>query len=47
MNNPVRVGVIGAGAISQVAHLPVLRKLAGVEVAAICDNDLEIGRAHV
>ena len=40
MSNPVRIGVIGAGAISQVAHLPVLRKLPGVEVAAICDNDL-------
>ena len=39
MNDPVRVGVIGAGAISQVAHLPVLRRLPGVEVAAICDND--------
>lgn len=40
MNNPVRVAVVGAGAISQVAHLPVLRKLPGVEVTAICDNDL-------
>jgi predicted dehydrogenase len=39
VNDPVRVGVIGAGAISQVAHLPVLRRLPGVEVAAICDND--------
>lgn len=40
MNNPVRIAVVGAGAISQVAHLPVLRKLPGVEVTAICDNDL-------
>lgn len=40
MNDPIRVGVIGAGAIAQVAHLPVLRRLAGVEVAAICDNDV-------
>ena len=39
VNDPIRVGVIGAGAISQVAHLPVLRRLPGVEVAAICDND--------
>jgi len=37
---PMRVAVVGAGAIAQVAHLPVLRKLPGVEVAAICDNDL-------
>ncbi len=44
MNDPIRVGVIGAGAISQVAHLPVLRRLQGVEVAAICDND--VGKAQ-
>src|SRR3989449_9035347 len=40
VNDPIRVGVIGAGGIAQVAHLPVLRRLPGVEVAAICDNDL-------
>src|SRR5207247_3830990 len=34
-----------AGAISQVAHLPVLRRLPGVEVAAICDNDLSKAQA--
>lgn len=45
MNDPIRVGVIGAGGISQVAHLPVLRKLAGVEVAAICDNDVSKAQA--
>jgi predicted dehydrogenase len=44
VNDLIRVGVIGAGGISQVAHLPVLRRLAGVEVAAICDND--IGKAQ-
>ena len=45
MNDPIRVGVIGAGAISQVAHLPVLRRLPGVEVAAICDNDVSKAQA--
>ena len=40
MSDAIRVAVIGAGGIAQVAHLPVLRKLGGVEVAAICDNDL-------
>src|SRR6266568_535136 len=45
VNDPIRVGVIGAGAISQVAHLPVLRRLPGVEVAAICDNDLSKAQA--
>src|SRR2546426_7968489 len=39
-SDPVRVAVIGAGAIAQVAHLPVLRRLPGVEVCAICDSDL-------
>jgi predicted dehydrogenase len=45
MNDPLRLGVIGAGAILQVAHLPVLRKLKGVEVAAIADTDLPKARA--
>jgi predicted dehydrogenase len=40
MTAPIRVAVVGAGAIAQVAHLPVLRKLPGLEVAAICDSDL-------
>ena len=45
MNDPIRVGVLGAGAIAQVAHLPVLRRLPGVEVAAICDNDVSKAQA--
>ena len=45
MNDPIRVGVIGAGAIAQVAHLPALRRMAGVEVVAICDNDIAKARA--
>src|SRR5207244_3558649 len=45
MSAPVRVAVVGAGAIAQVAHLPVLRKLPGVEVAAICDNDVSKAQA--
>lgn len=39
MSDPIKLGIIGAGAITQVAHLPVLRKLKGVEVVAICDPD--------
>ena len=41
----LRVGILGAGAIAQVAHMPVLRKLKGVEVVAICDADGAKGRA--
>ena len=45
MTDTLRIGLIGAGAITQVAHLPVLRKLKGVEVAAICDPDFPKARA--
>ena len=45
MSEPVRIGLIGAGAIVQVAHLPVLKKLKTVDVAAICDVDLPKARA--
>ena len=41
----LKVGIIGGGAIAQVAHLPVLRKLRSVEVQAICDTDLPKARA--
>ncbi len=45
MAESLRLGVVGAGAITQVAHLPLLRKLKGVEVVAICDSDLPKARA--
>ncbi len=41
----LRVGIIGGGAITQVAHLPVLKKLKTIEVEAICDTDLPKARA--
>jgi predicted dehydrogenase len=41
----LRVGIVGGGAIAQVAHLPTLRKLKNVEVQAICDIDLPKARA--
>jgi predicted dehydrogenase len=41
----LRVGIVGGGAIAQVAHLPVLKKLRNVEVQAICDTDLPKARA--
>ncbi len=34
-----RVGVVGVGAIAQVAHLPVLAGRDDVEIVAVCDND--------
>jgi predicted dehydrogenase len=45
MSDSIKLGIIGAGAITQVAHLPVLRKLKGVEIIGICDTDLPKARA--
>ena len=44
MTDRLRVGVIGAGAIVQVAHLPVLRRTKHVDLVAICDSDLPKAR---
>src|SRR5688572_12301422 len=41
----LKVGIVGGGAIAQVAHLPVLKKMGSVEVQAICDIDLSKARA--
>ena len=41
----IRIGVVGAGAIAQIAHLPVLRKMKGVVLAGICDSDGPKARA--
>jgi predicted dehydrogenase len=45
MSDILRTAIIGAGAITQVAHLPVLRKLKGVELCAVCDTDLPKARS--
>lgn len=41
----LKVGIVGGGAIAQVAHLPVLKKMRSVQVQAICDTDLPKARA--
>jgi predicted dehydrogenase len=41
----LKVGIVGGGAIAQVAHLPVLKKLKGVDVLAVCDTDQPKARA--
>jgi predicted dehydrogenase len=41
----LKVGIVGGGAITQVAHLPVLKKMKGVDLQAICDTDLPKARA--
>ncbi|UCD25568.1 MAG: Gfo/Idh/MocA family oxidoreductase [Gemmatimonadota bacterium] len=45
MSDPIRFGIIGAGAIAQVAHLPLLSKLKDAEIVALCDTDLPKARA--
>jgi predicted dehydrogenase len=39
MSDPIRVGIVGAGAIAQVAHLPALARSDQATVVSICDND--------
>lgn len=41
---PIRFGVLGLGAIAQTAHLPVLAKMRGAQIGALCDNDLAKAR---
>src|SRR5918999_836748 len=45
MTPPVRIGLLGGGAIAQLAHLPVLSKMRGAELVALCDNDRPKARA--
>ena len=39
MSSDIRLGLVGAGAIAQLAHLPLLAKMRGAQLVAICDND--------
>jgi predicted dehydrogenase len=39
MKEAVRIGVVGVGAIAQLAHLPVLAKARNARLVALCDND--------
>lgn len=43
--NPVRVGLLGAGAAAQVAHLPAYRRLRNARLIAICDTNVPKLRA--
>lgn len=38
--DPIRVGIIGAGAISQIVHLPIFVEREDVEVTVLADRDL-------
>ncbi len=46
----IRLGVIGGGAVAQVIHLPLLKKISGVKVVAMAEQDRQrlqtLGRQH-
>jgi len=35
----IRIGIIGAGVVSQMGHIPAFKSLSKAEIIAICDND--------
>ena len=39
VDNPIRVGIVGSGAISQIVHLPILSERKDVDVVAMSDAD--------
>jgi predicted dehydrogenase len=45
MSDPVRIGVVGAGAIAQLTHLPVLSRMRGAKLVGLADNDRPKARA--
>jgi predicted dehydrogenase len=45
MKDGVRIAVVGTGAIAQLTHIPILAKLRGASLVALCDNDGAKARA--
>jgi len=41
---PLRVALVGCGAITQARHIPSLLKIRGVELVATCDKDEELAK---
>ncbi len=44
-SEPVRVGLVGGGAVAQVAHLPAYRRLRTARLVAICEHETPKRRA--
>jgi len=38
-DNALKIGIVGAGVMAQIIHLPILKKMDAVDVVAICDVD--------
>lgn len=45
MSKKLRIGIIGAGSIATIAHIPAYAKMENVEVVAVCDIKLEKAQA--
>jgi predicted dehydrogenase len=43
-NQPIRFGLIGAGHVAQISHIPAINRLQNATLAAVCDDD--IAKAH-
>lgn len=39
MKKELQVGIIGCGAVAQIIHIPIIKKLPNVRIAAICEID--------
>lgn len=39
MKKELHIGIIGCGAVAQIIHLPILKKISGIKIKAICDVD--------
>ena len=37
----IQLGLVGVGAVAQIAHIPALKRTEGLELAALCDRDPE------
>ena len=46
-DNVLKIGVVGGGHIVQHRHIPVFKKIANVEVFAVCDKDAKIAKDGV
>ena len=44
MTTPLRIGIVGAGAIATLGHIPGFQRLPDVHVAAICDKNVARAR---
>lgn len=39
MKKELEIGIIGCGAVAQIIHLPILKKMSNIKIKAICDTD--------